>query len=92
MSQLVAYYDESPVVAKGKVEIHQSPISSAAGLRSSEGAIRTSLVYIPVPSEAGPFLVPFGAYDDWRGRRTPRPEATALAGRTWVLRRRRQCS
>jgi hypothetical protein len=65
LSQLVAYYDENPVVAKGKVEIHQSPISSAAGLRSSEGAIRTSLVYVLVPSEAGPFLVPFGAYDDW---------------------------
>ncbi len=65
MSQLVAYYDENPVEAKGKVEIHQSPIASAAGLRSSEGAIRTSLVYVPVPSEAGPFLVPFGEYDDW---------------------------
>ncbi len=65
MSQLVAYYDESPVEAKGKVEIYQSPISSAAGLRSAEGAIRTSLVYVRVPSEAGPFLVPFGDYDDW---------------------------
>lgn len=65
MSQLVAYYEEAPVEAKGKVEIHQSPISSASGLRSSEGAVRTSLVYVTVPSEAGPFLVPFGAYDDW---------------------------
>lgn len=65
MSQLVAYYDENPVVAKGKVEIRQSPISSATGSRSSEGAIRPSLVYVPVASEAGPFLVPFGEYDDW---------------------------
>lgn len=65
MSQLVAYYDEAPVEAKGKVEIHQAPISSAAGLRSSEGAVRPSLVYVTVPTETGPFLVPFGAYDDW---------------------------
>lgn len=65
MSQLVAYYDENPVKLKGQVEIHQSPILSAAGSRSAEGAIRTSLVYVRVPSEAGPFLVPFGEYDDW---------------------------
>lgn len=65
MSQLVAYYDENPVELKGKVEIHQSPISSAVELRSVEGLVRTSLVYVPVPSEAGPFLVPFGEYDDW---------------------------
>lgn len=65
MSQLVAYYDEKPVELKGHVEIQQAPISSASGARSVEGAIRTSLVYIQVPSEAGPFLVPFGEYDDW---------------------------
>ena len=65
MSQLVAYYDEKPVELKGQVEILQSPISSANGSRSVEGAIRTSLVYVRVPSEAGPFLVPFGEYDDW---------------------------
>jgi hypothetical protein len=65
LSELVAYYDESPVEVQGKVQIHQSPMSSAAGLRSAEGVIRTSLVYVLVPSEAGPFLVPFGAYDEW---------------------------
>lgn len=65
LSQLVAYYDESPVKLKGQVEIHQAPISSAVGSRSAEGAVRTSLVYVPAPSEAGPFLVPFGEYDDW---------------------------
>lgn len=65
MSQLVAYYDEKPVELKSKVEIHQSPISSAVELRSVEGLVRTSLVYVAVPSEAGPFLVPFGEYDDW---------------------------
>ena len=65
MSQLVAYYDEKPVELKGHVEIQQAPIASASGSRSVEGAIRTSLVYIQVPSEAGPFLVPFGEYDDW---------------------------
>lgn len=65
MSQLVAYYDEKPIELKGQVEIQQSPIASAAGSRSVEGAVRTSLVYVRVPSEAGPFLVPFGEYDDW---------------------------
>jgi len=65
MSQLVAYYDENPVDAKGRVEIEQLPISSASGLRSAEGAIRTSLVYVRFPSEPGQFLVPFGQYDDW---------------------------
>lgn len=65
LTQLVAYYDENPVELKGQVEIHQSPLASAAGSRSVEGAIRTSLVYVQVPSEAGPFLVPFGEYDEW---------------------------
>lgn len=65
LSQLVAYYDENPVELKGQVEIHQSRISSAVGSRSVEGAIRISLVYVQVPSEAGPFLVPFGEYDEW---------------------------
>lgn len=65
MNQLVAYYDEKPVELKSKVEVHQAPISSASGLRSVEGAIRPGLVYVQVPSEAGPFLVPFGEYDDW---------------------------
>lgn len=65
MSQLVAYCDENPVEVDGKVEIHQSPMSSAAGSRSEEGIIRTSLVYVRRQSDAGPFLVPFGVYDEW---------------------------
>lgn len=65
MSQLVAFYDESPVELKGQVEIEQSPIASATSLRSVEGVLRTKLVYVRVPSEPGPFLVPFGEYDDW---------------------------
>ena len=65
MSQLVAYYDETPVDVKGKVEIHQSPMSSAAESRSAEGVIRTSLVYVEVKQGVGPFLVPFGDYDEW---------------------------
>lgn len=65
MSQLVAFYDENPVEVEGKVEIHQSPMSSAAGSRSEEGVIRASLVYVRRQSEAGPFLVPFGMYDEW---------------------------
>lgn len=65
MSQLVAYYVENPIEVKGKVEIRQSQLSSVAGLRSSDGVIRTSLIYVDVPSEAGPFVVPFGEYDEW---------------------------
>jgi hypothetical protein len=65
VGQLVAYYEEKPVEVAGKLEIHQSPMSSAAGMRSTEGAVQPSLVYVQVQSEAGPFLVPFGEYDDW---------------------------
>lgn len=65
MSQLVTYYEDVPVEVKGRVEIEQAPISSASGSRSVEGAVRPGLVYVRVPSEAGPFLVPFGEYDDW---------------------------
>jgi len=65
LSQLVTYYDEKPVELKGHVELHQMPIAEASGMRSTEGAVRTSLVYVDVPSEAGPFLVPFGEYDEW---------------------------
>jgi hypothetical protein len=65
MSQLVAYYDQKPVDLRGQVEPHQMPIASASGARSAEGAIRSSLAYVPVSSEAGPFLVPFGEYDEW---------------------------
>ncbi len=65
MSQLVAYYNEEPVEVKGKVEIHQLPMSSASGTRSVDGALRPALVYVRVTSEAGPFLVPFGDYDEW---------------------------
>ena len=65
MSQLVAYYNEEPVAVKGKVEIHQSPLSVASEARSVEGVVRPALVYVQVPSEAGPFLVPFGDYDEW---------------------------
>jgi hypothetical protein len=64
LSQLVAFYDEKPVELKGKVEINQSPVSSASGSRSVEGAIRASVVYVPAPTEAG-LLVPFGQYDEW---------------------------
>ncbi|MFH7322995.1 hypothetical protein [Aeromicrobium sp. JJY06] len=47
------------------MELHQVPLDSANGIRSSEGVIRPGLVYVPVQSEAGPFLVPFGEYDEW---------------------------
>lgn len=65
MSQLVAYYEQTPVELKGRVEIHQAPLVSAGQARSVEGAVRPELVYVQVPSEAGPFLVPFGEYDEW---------------------------
>lgn len=65
MSQLVAYYDEQPKELKGRVELQQEPVAAAAGTRSTDGAIRASLVYVRRPSEAGPFLVPFAEYDDW---------------------------
>ena len=65
MSQLVAYYDDKPLELKGQVELHQMPIEAAAGSRSVEGAVRTTVVYVEVSSEAGPFLVPFADYDDW---------------------------
>jgi len=64
LSELVAYYDENPIEVKGKVEIHQLPMSAAAESRSQEGVIRAALVYVRVPSAAG-LLVPFGRYDDW---------------------------
>ena len=65
MSELVAYFDENPVELKGRVELSQAQLAAAAGSRSTTGAVRTSLVYVQVPSEAGPFLVPFGDYDEW---------------------------
>jgi hypothetical protein len=65
LSELVAYYDENPIEVEDKVEIHQSPMSAAAGSSSAEGVIRAALVYVRVPSTAAPFLVPFGRYDDW---------------------------
>ena len=65
MNQLIAFYEEQPVDDGGKVEIDQAPIASVSGWRSIDGAIRTRLVYVRVPAEPGPFLVPFGDYDDW---------------------------
>ncbi|MFO6452440.1 MULTISPECIES: hypothetical protein [unclassified Aeromicrobium] len=65
MSELIAYYEDRPVDLKGRMELHQVPLDSANGIRSSEGVIRPGLVYVPVQSEAGPFLVPFGEYDEW---------------------------
>lgn len=65
MSQLIAFYDQEPLQLKGQVELHQAPLSSAREMRSSEGAVRSTLVYVQRLSEAGPFLIPFGEYDDW---------------------------
>lgn len=65
MSQLVAFYEEEPTPLKGRVEILQEPVAAAAGARSTDGAIRPSLVYVRRESETGQFLVPFGEYDDW---------------------------
>ncbi len=65
MSELVAYYAGEPVRLKGQVELQQVPIASASIARSSEGAIRPTLVYVAVHRNDGPLLVPFGTYDDW---------------------------
>lgn len=65
MSQLVAYYEENPLDLKGRVELEQAPLDAVGEERSVEGVVRPTLVYVRVPSEAGPFLVPFGDYDDW---------------------------
>jgi hypothetical protein len=65
MSDLVAYYDDEPVDLKRRMELRQVPLASANGVRSAEGVIGPGLVYVPVQSEAGPFLVPFGEYDEW---------------------------
>lgn len=62
----VAYFDKEPIDVKAKgVDILQLPISSAEGSRSVDRMIHTSLVYIQLPNEMGPFLVPFGEYDEW---------------------------
>lgn len=65
MSHLVAFYEDKPTELRGRVELHQEPMSAAAGARSTDGAIRPALVYVSRASEAGPFLVPFAEYDDW---------------------------
>jgi hypothetical protein len=65
MSHLVAYYNDEPANLKGQVEIQQLPIGSAERARSADGVVRTSVVYLSQPSEAGQFLIPFGEYDDW---------------------------
>jgi hypothetical protein len=64
LSQLVAYYDENPIELKNKVDIQQLPIAGGVAVRSIEGLIRTKVVYVPAPTEAG-LLIPFGQYDDW---------------------------
>lgn len=87
MSQLVAYYDENPVELKGKVEIEQAPMASATGTRSVEGYVRPALVYVRVPSEAGPFLVPFGAFDEWslRDRYNEAIRIMNTLGASWIV-------
>ena len=65
MSHLVAYFDESPRKTSRSLEVQQLPISQAHGLRSVDGPARPDLVYVVVYAEIGPFLVPFGEYDDW---------------------------
>ena len=65
MSQLVTFYETEAVDLKGKAEIVQLPMASAAQMRSTEGAIRPGLVYVQAPSAAGAVLIPFGEYDEW---------------------------
>lgn len=65
MSQLVAYYADNPKRTTKKVEVQQLPISQATGLRSIDGPPRCGLIYLIVPAETAPLLVPFGEYDAW---------------------------
>jgi len=65
LSQLVAFYDSEPRPLKGGVELRQEPLEAAQGARSVDGVIRVAVVYVRRSSEAGPFLVPFGEFDDW---------------------------
>jgi hypothetical protein len=65
LSQLVAFYDSEPRPLKGGVELAQEPLEAAQGARSTDGVIRATVVYVRRSSEAGPFLVPFGEFDDW---------------------------
>lgn len=65
MSQLVAFYDEKPAELKKPVEVHQRPLRDGEQIRSVDGVVREGMVYVQVPSETGPVLVPFGEYDEW---------------------------
>lgn len=65
MAELVAYYDETPLPVKGKLEITQAPCAEAVETRAVHGQIRSRLVYVRVDSEVGALLIPFGEYDDW---------------------------
>lgn len=65
MSQLVAFYDETPVDLKKPVELHQMPLVEAGHARPVDGVVRQGMVYVQVNSETGPVLVPFGDYDEW---------------------------
>lgn len=57
-----------PAELKVQVELRQQPIAAIAMARSVEGVVRSELAYVSVPVEAGPFLVPFGGYDEWSPR------------------------
>ncbi|WP_435198255.1 hypothetical protein [Janibacter sp. GS2] len=65
MSQLVVFYDDEPVDLKKRVELQQAPLPEAGQSRSVDGVVREALVYVQVSGETGPFLVPFGEYDEW---------------------------
>lgn len=49
----------------GKVGDPAAATLVVGGHAFARGGIRTGLVYVLVPGEPGPFLVPFGAYDGW---------------------------
>ncbi|CAB4909496.1 MAG: hypothetical protein F2825_03970 [Actinobacteria bacterium] len=65
MSRLVAFFEDKPVDLKGRLELQQEPLVTALDRVSSTGALRSSLVYVERLGETGPFLVPFGEYDEW---------------------------
>lgn len=65
MSQLVAFFDEQPIPTKGKIDLSQVPLASAAEFRVVEGEIRSSLVYVLLQQRSGKLLVPFALFDEW---------------------------
>jgi hypothetical protein len=65
VSQLVAYFDQSPMEAAGDLGISQLPKSAASAIRAINGEIRAGVVYVRLLRATGAVHVPFAEYDEW---------------------------